>query len=261
MDENKNVTRPTFVLAVCSIAATLAAQVPRSQSPGSTPAAAPPRTGAQRVFVLKYADPVQTAALLRAFGASAVVDFEAHAIAVVSSFPDVMASIDDAIQRIDIPAAAQNIELTAHYIIGGATDSPLGSVLPKDLDSVAGELKTSSSFTNFRLLDALTVRLRAGQGADTTGTAGPVVAGSPMITTDFRIRSATVSTDSASVRIDHLVTTIKMPVPGAANQFTTSDLGFSADVDLKPGQNTVVGRIGMNRNQSLFLVLTARIPK
>ncbi|GEM_PF-1582718 len=249
--------------AACTLALPVLAQAPKAQTPQPAAAAAPAPAPApaQRVFVLKYADPVQTANVLRAFGARAVVDTEAHAVAVLSAFPDTMAQINDAIQRLDVPAAAQNIELTGYFVIGGATPSQLGGAVPKDLDSVTAELTKASNFKNYRLLDALTIRMRAGQGADTSGTAGPVGTGSPLIATDFRVRSATVSADGTAVRIDGLYAGVKMPVPAGGSQYTTSDLSLNADVDLKEGQKIVVGRVGMNRDQALFLVMMARIPK
>lgn len=253
----------TYWLAVSAVAMPLLAQAPKAQTPqapSNTASAAAP-SASQRVFVLKYADPIQTANLLRAFGARAVPDTEAHAVAVVSAFPDTMAAVDDAIQRLDVPAAGQNIELTAYYVIGGATNSPLGGALPKELESVTGELTKASNYRNYRLLDALTVRMRAGQGADTSGTAGPVAAGSPLIATDFRIRSATVSADGAAVRIDGMYAGVKMPVLAGGTQYTTSELSLNADVDLKENQRIVVGRVGMNRDQALFLVMMARLAK
>ena len=247
-----------FVLTVW-LGLPLAGQPPKQPVAKAAPVQRP--TGSQRIFVLKYADHVQTANLLRVFGASAVVDTEAHAVEVSSAFPDVLSAIDDAIQRLDVPAAAQNIELTAYYVIGSATDGPLGNALPKDLEGLATELAGAANFKSYRLLDALTVRMRAGQGADTSGTAGPVAAGSPLIATDFRVRSATVSPDGAAVRIDRLNAGVKMPVAAAGGQYTSSDLSLNADVDLKAGQRAVVGRVGMNRNQALFLVLMARVAK
>jgi len=278
--ENGTVIRRA--LAAVTLTCGLVAQAPKppvatqaakqtTPTQGAKPAAAPPAdpktapgggpTGPQRVFVLKYADPFQMANLLRAFGARAVVDSEAHAVAVASAFPDVLSAIDEAVQRLDVPAAAQNIELTAYYVTG-ANGTPVGGVVPKDLEAVTAQLASSSGLRNYRLLDALTIRLRAGQGADTSGLAGPSAgANSPMITTDFRVGSATVSSDGGAVRIDHLSAGVKLPVPGALNPHVTTDLALNADVDLKEGQKTVVGRVGMNRDQALFLVLIARVPK
>lgn len=243
--------------AAAGFALQLAAQPPK---PADTPP--PSRPAAQRVFILKYADPLAMADVLRVFGASVVANQEVHAVAVASAFPDVLASVDDAINRLDVPSSApQNIELTAYYVIAGNTNSPLGTPLPKDLESLATELASTAAYKNYRLLDALTIRVRAGQGADTLGSAGPVAAGSPVIVTDLRIRAANVSPDGASVRIDRLNAGVRLPVAAAGGQYTTSDLNFNADLDLKAGQRIVAGRVGMTKDQALFLVMAAKIAK
>ena len=244
--------------AAAGLTLQLAAQ---SQKPADNQPSAS-RPAAQRVFILKYADPLAMADVLRVFGASVVANQEVHAVAVASAFPDVLASVDDAISRLDVPSSApQNIELTAYYVIAGNTNSPLGSPLPKDLESLATELSNVAAYKNYRLLDALTIRVRAGQGADTLGSAGPVAAASPVIVTDLRVRAATVSPDGASVRIDRLNAGVRLPVAAAGGQFTTSDLNFNADLDLKAGQRIVAGRVGMTRDQALFLVMAAKIAK
>jgi len=82
-----------------------------------------------------------------------------------------------------------------------------------------------------------------------------------VIVTDLRVRTATVSPDGASVRIDRLSAGVKLPVAAGGGQFTTTQLNFDADLDVKAGQRIVAGRVGMTKDQSLFVVLTARIAK
>jgi len=43
------------------------------------------------------------------------------------------------------------------------------------------------------------------------------------------------------------------------NGFSFRNLGLDTDIDIKEGQKVVVGRLGIERNQALFLVLTAHI--
>jgi len=132
-----------FVLAA-ALALQLTAQ-PQKPPDNQTPAPAG-RPGAQRVFILKYADPLTMADMLRVFGVMVVANPETHAVAVATTFPDVLTSVDDAINRLDVPTSApQNIELTAYYVIGGNTNSPLGSPLPKDLESLATELASTAA--------------------------------------------------------------------------------------------------------------------
>src|SRR5215467_3724257 len=210
------------LLLAAGLALQLSAQPPKPADSQAAPAAAKP--GAQRVFILKYADPLTMADMLRVFGVMVVANPETHAVAVATTFPDVLNSVDDAINRLDIPTSApQNIELTAYYVIGGNTNTPLGTPLPKDLESMATEIGNTAAVKTFRLLDALTIRLRAGQGADTAGSAGQVAAGSPAIVTGLRVRTATVSPDGASVRLDRFNAGVKLPVAAGGGQYLTSD--------------------------------------
>lgn len=220
----------------------------------------------QRLFILKYADGGQLVNLFRVFVASITQNLEMHALA-VSGSPEAIATIEDAIKRLDVPPPApQNIELTVYYVIGGENENT-GSSLPKDLDSVATQLKNAFPFKTYRLLDALELRTRAGQGGDSSGSPGPNAAGQGATVTQFHMNSANVSPDGSSVRIDKMKAGVRLPVastsgtPGGGinTQYTYVDIGVNADVDIKPGQKVVVGRLSMGQNQALFLVLTARV--
>ena len=172
-----------------------------------------------------------------------------------------MAAIEDAIKRLDVPPPPpQNIELTVYYLIGGDNEGT-GNALPKDLDSVATQLKNAFPFKAYRLLDALELRTRNGQGGDGSGSPGPNAAGLGATVTQFHMNSASVSQDGSSVRIDNMKAGVKLPVAKSTTEggYTYVDLGVNADVDVKPGQKVVVGHLSMGQNQALFLVLTARV--
>lgn len=241
-----------FLVLAILLAAPLGAQEQKKTDDG--------KPTVQKVFILKYADPRNVSQLLGIFGAGMAPNPELHALAVTSA-PEIMPAIEDAIKRLDVPAAApQNIELTAYYLIGGDADNTPGSSVPKELESVVTQLKNSFAFKNYRLLDELTLRTRTGFRAETSGSPGPVSQGSPSISTQFRIQSATLSADGSTVKIDRLQAGTRMPVvTGGPGQFTFVDLGLNADIDVKEGQKVVVGRLSVNKDQALFLVLTARV--
>src|SRR5581483_7970047 len=65
----------------------------------------------QKLFILKYADPNKLTGLLRVLGAEGVPHSELHALG-VRARPESMPAIEDAIKRLDVPAAPPpNIEL------------------------------------------------------------------------------------------------------------------------------------------------------
>lgn len=213
----------------------------------------------QKVFILKYADPGKVAQLLSVFRVRLTMNSDLHGLA-ASGSPEIMPALEEAIMRLDVPAAgAQDIELTAYYLIGGDGESTPGGAPPKELDSVVTQLKNSFAFKTYRLLDMLALRTRTGRSADTSSNAGPVSPGLPSAVTQLHINSLNLSADGSTVDVEGMKAGIRLPSPSTGGQFTFIDLGLNANVDIKENQKVVVGRLSVNKDQALFLVLTARV--
>ena len=243
-----------FFLALLLLALPLAAQEEKKTE------AKPPAT-VQKLFVLKYADPQAVENLLRVFNASIAPNRDMRVLA-VSAIPETMAAIEDAIKRLDVPSAAPaNVDLTMYLLVGHEGESPAGgAAMPKDLDSVVTQLKNAFAFKSYSLLDVLALRTRTGEQASTTSSGGAVPNGNasaPVITT-FRISNAAVGGDGTSIHISRLNAGIKMPVVSGM-QVSYTDLGLNTDVDIKEGQKVVIGRLGISKDQALFLVMTVKI--
>ena len=217
---------------------------------------APKKPQVQRLFILKYADPVQLMNLLQVFDASVHQNAEMHALAVEAT-PEAMHAIEDAIQKLDVPAAMpKNVEMTVFLLVASdaAAAGGAGGPIPKDLDSVATQLKAAFPFKNYGLLDVLTFRTRTGQPVNTTSSGGSLqLEGSPAtvpVITTVRISSVSVESDGSTVRIDKLV---------SRYQWGHQNLELSTDLDIKEGQKVVVGRLGISHDQALFLVMMAKV--
>jgi hypothetical protein len=249
-----------FLLASMLMALPLAAQEDKKAEPKPDPGPT-----VQKLFLLKYADPQNIYTLLRVFHASVTPNHDMRALAVDAS-PEAMAVIEDAIKRLDVPSAAPaNIDMTVYLVVGHEAESPAGSApLPKDLDIVVTQLKNAFAFKSYSLLDVLALRTRTGQPASTTSSGGAMQFGdgtSQPVVTSFSIRSATIASDGATVRIDSLSSNCKVPLPTVSGGkiFAPQDLGIRTDIDIKEGQKVVVGRLGISRDQALFLVMTVKI--
>lgn len=243
-------------LALLLMALPLAAQEEKK-------AEAKPVATVQKLFVLKYADPQNVRNLLQVFHASIDSNREMRVLA-VDATPETMAAIEDAIKRLDVPAAAPaNIDLTVYLVVGHESESPsAGASIPKDLDGVVTQLKSAFAFKSYSLLDVLALRTRTGQQASTTSSGGAVPVGpgsttQPVVTT-LRINTTGIGSDGATVHINSLMASLKMPV-GTTNGFTYQDLGLNTDIDIKEGQKVVIGRLGISKDQALFLVMTVKI--
>jgi len=224
--------------------------------------AAPPTPTVQKLFVLKYADPRDLESLLKVFHASIQSNRDMRVLS-VDATAETMAAIEDAIKRLDVPSAAPvNVDLTVYLVVGHEGENPAGSApVPKDLDSVVTQLKNAFAFKSYSLLDVLALRARTGQVASTTSSGGAMQtnsSGTQPVITQLRINTAGVGGDGATIHFNNLNAGIKVPVSGSAG-FSYQDLGLSTDVDVKEGQKVVIGRLGISKDQALFLVMTVKI--
>ncbi len=167
----------------------------------------------QRLFILKYADPSQIEGMLRVFTSSLTTNREMHALAVTGT-PETIATIEDALKRLDVPSAApKDIEMTIFLLSAAdapATDAP---PIPKDLDPVVTQLKNTFPFKNYDLLDVLTFRSRTGQqvSASSSGGAFQIGTRSVAVITSLRINSISVQGDGSTLRVDRLNADIRVP--------------------------------------------------
>jgi hypothetical protein len=237
---------------------TLAAQ--DAKKTDKTEAAKKPQV--QRLFILKYADPQQLMDLLRVFDAQVRQNAEMHALAIEAT-PEAMRAIEDAIQKLDVPAAMpKNIEMTVFLLIATDSGTPAGSAVPKDLEDVAAQLKNTFPFKTYGLLDVLTFRTRTGQSVSTTSSGGSFQIGTRPVSviSSLRIASISVESDGGTIRIDKMNSDYRVPVQnGNGNDFNYQNLGIQTDLDIKAGQKVVVGRLGISHDQALFLVMMAKV--
>jgi hypothetical protein len=235
-----------WIALVLAAALSLAAQDTKN---GET---APKKLQVQRLFILKYADPLQLMDLLRVFDASVRQNTEMHALAIAAS-PEAMRAIEDAIQKLDVPAAMpKNVEMTVFLLVASDLAAAAGGPIPKDLDSVATQLKATFPFKNYGLLDVLTFRTRTGQPVSTTSSGGSLQIENSTVSviSTVRINSISVGSDGSTVRIDRL---------DSRYQWGPHNLELSTDLDVKEGQKVVVGRLGISHDQALFLVMMAKV--
>jgi hypothetical protein len=217
--------------------------------------AKPPAT-VQKLFVLKYGDPQAVQQLLRVFHADINANRDMRVLA-VDATQETMSAIEDAIKRLDVPAAAPvNIDLTVYLLVGHEAEAAGGAV-PKDLEPVVTQLKNAFAFKSYSLLDVLAMRTRTGQRADTASSGGAIPGNNGQlqpVTTRLHIDTASVGSDGTTIHINRLQSRIDVPVN---NNY--QNLSIETDIDIKEGQKVVVGRLGISKDQAVFLVMTVKI--
>ena len=220
-----------------------------------------------KLLTLKNADPNSVAPMFNQWGVSIVPNNQIKTLS-ISGPADKVAAVEAAIKQLD--AAPKTIELTVYFVVGGDQPNLMGGAVPQDLRDVITQLKGAFAFKDYKMLDALTLRTRAGSSADTSGILN---AANPPRMSQFSIRNATVSEDGTTIRIDRMHAGLRIPytrregvgtdAKGAASAQKSVEYinsGIDQDVDVKEGQKVVVGRSSLEGpQQALFLILTAHV--
>jgi hypothetical protein len=220
-----------------------------------------------KLLTLKNAEPNSVAPMFNQWGVSIVPMSQLKTLS-ISGPADKVAAVEAAIKQLDV--APKTIELTVYFVVGGDQPNLAGGAVPQDLRDVITQLKGAFTFKDYRMLDALTLRTRAGSSADTSGILN---AANPPRMSQFSIRNATVSEDGTTIRIDRMHAGLRIPytrregvgtdAKGLANAQKSVEYinsGIDQDVDVKEGQKVVVGRSSLEGpQQALFLILTAHV--
>lgn len=224
---------------------------------------APQPDSVVKVFQIKYADVNQLARIFTAFGVPVQAN-EANKAIAVRGPKEIVAAIEESIKRFDVPPPpVKNLEFTVYLLESSAQP---GGKLPQTLDPVIKQLKTTfPNYRGYQLLETLVTRNREGGGSDVSGTLPPVIKDVPADSTYlFRINKAVISQDDkgTTIRINGLKLALRVPVKagGSQTQFTFRDVGITTDIDVRAGQQVVVGKANMvNSDDALFMVLTVKI--
>lgn len=230
------------ILLGLAVAGALAAQTATAVPP---PAQAPHQ---QRVFMLKYADARNVANVLAVFGYGIKADRDLHVVA-VSAPAEAITAVEDAIKRLDVPASApKDIDLTV-YMVVASEQQTAGASLPTELQPVTDQLKKIFSYKSFRLLDSILLRTQPGNKAAAHGVVG-VTDRTPY---SFEVVPTAVTEDAKGrlIRLDNLNLSVHLS--------DTRLAGISTEITVREGQQVVVGKSNMGTDQSLILVVTAKV--
>ena len=214
-----------------------------------------------KLFQVKYADVNHLANVFRAFGASVQPDSELRVISVRAP-KEVLAAIEESLQRLDVPQApAKNVQLEAYLLTASGQGSSVN--IPGDLEPVIKQLKTVFNYQGFRLLGTLSWRGRDGRGGSVSGLLPSVSSNNsgqpppmqpPTTPYTFRVHSVGITSESkqVTVRIDDLMLQLEFS--------PTQHAVINTSIDAKEGQKVVVGKANIdNADSALILILTAKV--
>lgn len=261
--------------------ATLLAPSLFAQAPPSTPAPqakpaepdlATLRAMKSKLFVIQFRDPLQLQRALSALGSGAngaTMRFNNEGglnTIGVRDFPENLALIEDALKRLDVPAAIQkatDVELTLHVLF--ASKGPLSDgELPSELHDVVKQLKGTLAYRGYALAASFVQRVQVLDNARShTSGLGHVLPGA---------LGAAESKDAARMKVEWRADGLRLMSPNEGpstldvesfrldlEEATTTHTGtlakFNTPLSLREGERVVVGT-SVVKDHGVVVVLT-----
>jgi len=259
----KLLTQTLVILAVMLVLTSTAFAQAASPTPIPSDNYVTEKNFKSRVFEVKYRDPNSLASvisrLMSGFRGAAISSNAEFRTITVRDFPENLATIDEALKRLDTPADPRpNIELHMHVLIASNGAGASGE-MPAELKDVITELRRTLNYKNYELTASVVQRLTETstvlQGAGTAevpGISSPSTNnGMPY---EYYIRSVTL-----------------VPNVSGSPSVQIADFNFSAvaerdrarvqtALNIRDGEKVVVGTATI-RNRALVVVLTAKLIK
>jgi type II/III secretion system protein len=216
-----------------------------------------------KVFTVTNRDVNQISSVLRpllsGFKGAMIVPNSEFKTLTVRDFPENIATIEEAIKRLDTPNAARpNIELHMFLLVASNTGSASGQ-LPSELKDVIGQLAGTLTYKNYELAASVVQRLtETPRGLHGSGTAEISTATSPPTMTpvpyEYGINSVSIAQNPAGT------STIQIGEFSFVTRSNSNAVNASVQtaLNLRDGEKVVVGTATI-RDRALIVVLTAKV--
>jgi Bacterial type II/III secretion system short domain len=256
-------------LLTCALPASYAFAQTTSGQKDEQPSAPQARKFAVKLFEIKYRSPNSLRDSLQALGTgnggATIYANENLNTLTVRDFPENIAAIEEALKRLDVPDKAPvNLEFQLH-LIAASMEAPEKAMLPKNLEAVIEQLKSTLKFTNYRYISSALNRVSDRGKIESSGVTGslfPAPAGilnTPEAPTFYQYSLSRISltqdvTSKESVQIDSFKFGVSVPIKyGQNTQYR--DLGIVTPLSLREGEMAVVGTANIGGSDEAIIVV------
>ncbi len=214
-----------------------------------------------KIFEVKYREPSSLANVLRQLGsgfkgAGISANNEFNTLT-VRDFPENLATIEEAIKRLDTPAAPpSSVQMHMHVLLASNRSGPANEEIPAELKDVITELRGTLTYRNYELVTSVLQRLTETNRALTgSGLAQiPGESGVAKASYEYYVNQLSfVPSASGSQGIQIQDFTFTLQGDGLRGRVQTA-------LNLRDGEKVVVGTATIN-DRALIVVLIPKIVK
>jgi hypothetical protein len=213
-----------------------------------------------RVFDIKHRSPDELLRVLKPLGSgikgTSISESGEFKTITVRDFPENIASMEDALRRLDVPRAPKpDIELRIRVLIAAPTGA---SQYPGELDPVVKQLHATLSYKSYYQIASITHRVKSGSGAKGKGVTAvnpPISSEATSMNYSYSFEDVGISPSGpgpAVVQIRKLSYTIGGKPLGEAE--------INTGLSLREGEKVVVGTASL-KDRAMILVLFVRVVK
>ncbi len=208
--------------------------------------------------------------LLHAFKVSFAADDRLRTILVYGP-KDVVEQMKKVVLELDRPgseaAVGRNVDMTLTFLRCSSKPSATASdPLPPELEAVAKQLRAATQYQHVELWEVLPIRIQEGKQSEQSARLPNKPPGIQGVNTTARIilnpESVNQREGARSVRFDRFNINFRIPysvssVGGTNYQFL--DVGLNTSGDFKEGQKTVLGKVGLDDDSAVFVVVALKV--
>jgi len=224
---------------------------------------------AVKLFEIKYRDPKSLSDALYALssGAKGAVMQSNVSLSTltVRDFPENIAAIEEALKRLDVPDKSPvSLEFQLH-VIAASMSSSEKATLPKNLEPVVEQLKSTLKFSNYRYVTSALNRVSDRGRIESSGVTGSLFpTPSGILNTpetpafyQYNLQRVSLTQDAAgkeSIQIEMFKFGVSVPIK-FGQQTSYKDVGILTPLSLREGEMAVVGTANISGSDEAIIVV------
>lgn len=240
-----------------------------------TPAPQVPKL-AVKLFEIKHRSPQSLANSLQSLGSGApntkIYANNDLQTLTVRDFPENIAAIEEALKRLDVPDKSPvSLEFQLHLIAASMAPSEK-TTLPKNLEPVVEQLKSTLKFTNYRYVTSALNRVSDRGKIESSGVTGSLFPNLTGITNTpdtpafylYNLSRVALTQDMAgkeSIQIEMFKFGVSVPINFRQNT-QYKDVGIQTPLSLREGEMVVVGTANISgMDEAIIVVISVKKAK
>lgn len=222
-----------------------------------------------KIFEIKYRDPEELQRVLSGLSSedpkTTIRPNREFKTITVRDHPENIASMEEALKRLDVPEASQaSFEVQLHLIAASSAPTEKNTI-PKNLEPVLSELQSTLKYGGYRFITTILNRVQDGGAVRGNGFLDPIFklpSGAGKTTYSFaldRVRFNSDPTGRETIHIGKFSFDVNVPVvgmvPNAVGTMSYQGVGLTTELSLREGELVVVGTTNVGSSDEAIIVV------